>query len=113
MVRYITKDSGLRYIEVYARLTLNEKGEIIGTSEYLYDVTEKAKAEQEIKATLFKKKGLNSLKSRMISTVSHEFRTPLTSILASTELTIRYIDKWDKEKQIATLKGTKLGRISE
>ena len=32
VVRYITKDSGLRYIEVYARLTLNEKGEIIGTS---------------------------------------------------------------------------------
>ena len=103
VVRYITKDSGLRYIEVYARLTLNEKGEIIGTSGSLYDVTEKAKAEQEIKATLFKEKELNQLKSRMISTVSHEFRTPLTSILASTELTIRYIDKWDKEKQIATL----------
>jgi len=38
------------------------------------------------------------MKSRFISTTSHEFRTPLTAILSSTELIQRYRHKWDDEK---------------
>lgn len=34
-----------------------------------------------------------------MSTVSHEFRTPLTSIYSSVELIERYSDKWEKIKQ--------------
>jgi PAS domain S-box-containing protein len=58
----------------------------------------KMEAEKLLQDSLSKEKELSSLKSRFISTASHEFRTPLTSVLTSTELIQRYFDKWDKLK---------------
>lgn len=42
---------------------------------------------------------LNELKSRIITTISHEYRTPLTTIGLSVGMLERYRDKWDKQKQ--------------
>jgi len=42
---------------------------------------------------------LNELKSRIITTISHEYRTPLTTIGLSVGMLERYRDKWDREKQ--------------
>lgn len=42
---------------------------------------------------------INELKSRFISMTSHEFRTPLTAILGTTELIKHYGQGWDTEKQ--------------
>ncbi len=103
-IRYLTKDGGFKWIEVFARLTLDEYGNIIGTSGTLNDVTGRHKAEEEIKQSLEKEMELNELKSRFVSTISHEFRTPLTSILASSELLQRYNSKWSDEKKIEALK---------
>ncbi len=46
-----------------------------------------------------KEKELNLLKSRFISVISHEFRTPLTGIKSSVQLLERYGDKWETEKK--------------
>ena len=42
--------------------------------------------EAELKQALEKEKELNELKSRFVTMVSHEFRTPLSSILSSAEI---------------------------
>ncbi len=52
-----------------------------------------------LKNNLEKEKELSEMKSSFISTTSHEFRTPLTSILSSTELIQRFGAKWDDEKK--------------
>ncbi len=54
--------------------------------------------EMMLQEALKKEKELSELKTRFISTASHEFRTPLTSILSSTELIERYRKKWDDTK---------------
>lgn len=58
----------------------------------------KEAAEKQLEEALNKEKELSNLKSRFISTASHEFRTPLTAVLTSAELIQRYHEKWDKAK---------------
>lgn len=42
-IRYLTKDGGFKWVEVFARLGLNEKNEITGTYGSLKDITEQKK----------------------------------------------------------------------
>jgi PAS domain S-box-containing protein len=63
------------------------------------DVSERKKAEAEMLNALNQERELNELKSQFITTVSHEFRTPLSTILASTELLERYDYQWCEEKR--------------
>ncbi len=59
-------------------------------------------AAQQLQQSLEKERELNQIKSNFISVVSHEFRTPLTSIQSSAEL-LEYYD-WDRSEQIDQLK---------
>ncbi|HEY9845969.1 MAG TPA: HAMP domain-containing sensor histidine kinase, partial [Candidatus Caenarcaniphilales bacterium] len=43
------------------------------------------------------------LKSRFVTMTSHEFRTPLTTILSSAELLENYSYKWSEEKKLSHL----------
>jgi PAS domain S-box-containing protein len=65
----------------------------------LSDVSARINSEEEIKKALEQEKELNKLKSRFVSIISHEFRTPLTTIFSSTELLERYAYKWSEEKR--------------
>ncbi len=53
----------------------------------------------ELSQALENEKGLNELKSRFISTASHEFRTPLSTILSSVSLIQKYTTSEDQDKR--------------
>jgi signal transduction histidine kinase len=63
------------------------------------EITERRRLEEELRNALMKEKELSDLKSNIISVVSHEYRTPLATILSSTELLENYSHKWDQEKR--------------
>ena len=46
--RLLTKDGKVRWVEVYAQLTLNNDGSVLGTSGSLTDITERKQAETQI-----------------------------------------------------------------
>ena len=59
------------------------------------DISERRRAEMELKRALERERELNQLKSNFISTVSHEFRTPLGIIQSSAEILADYLDRLD------------------
>jgi PAS domain S-box-containing protein len=64
----------------------------------LNDEIEKEKqVELLLQESLDKEKEVNELKTRFLSTTSHEFRTPLTSILSSMQLIQRFRKKWSDD----------------
>lgn len=63
-------------------------------------IAELNKTKEELNEAITKEKELNELKSRFVSMASHEFRTPLTTILSSLSLATKYGEQNDKEKQM-------------
>ena len=64
------------------------------------DITDREKADKEVKKSLEKEKDLNILKTSFISMISHELRTPLTTIMLSADLLKRFGDKWSEEERL-------------
>jgi len=70
------------------------------------EVSKRKEAEHKIMESLRKERELNELKTKFLSLVSHEFKTPLSGILTSAMLTGKYTetDQQDKrEKHLKTI----------
>jgi PAS domain S-box-containing protein len=63
------------------------------------EVRERKKAEEETKRLLEKERELNELKSKFVSIASHEFRTPLSTVMSSAALIQQYKERQEYEKQ--------------
>lgn len=62
------------------------------------NITIQKTIEQQREAALNKEKHLNEMKSRFVSMASHEFRTPLSTVLSSVSLIDKYIEKREVDK---------------
>lgn len=69
------------------------------TRELARVVYELSQSKNELMSALEKEKALNEIKSRFVSTASHEFRTPLGTILSSVSLIQRYTKTEEQDKR--------------
>ncbi|NLO19175.1 MAG: PAS domain-containing sensor histidine kinase [Ignavibacteria bacterium] len=63
------------------------------------EIKEREKAEEKVREMLDKEKELNKLKTRFVSMVSHEFKTPLTVISTSVELLEQFYNSFSSEER--------------
>jgi PAS domain S-box-containing protein len=84
-------------IEMYTSpMSISGQALLIST---INDISKRKLEEERLVQLNNKLKEVNVLKSQFISTVSHEFRTPLAGILSSVQLLQIYDDIWDKDKK--------------
>lgn len=63
------------------------------------DIDDRKRAEVELLAAMQREKELSEMKSKFVSTASHEFRTPLSTMLSSAELLEHYSDSLGAEEK--------------
>jgi PAS domain S-box-containing protein len=81
----------LRQKEVIEDMNANLEEEIQNRTSALIETLSKLKeSKKNLEESLSKEKELNELKSRFVSMASHEFKTPLSSILSSINLLSKY-----------------------
>jgi PAS domain S-box-containing protein len=98
------------FLEVLMKPLKDEEGKVFSILAASRDVTERELGIEELKKALMKEKELNQLKSRFISMTSHEFRTPLSTILSSTDL-LMAMSQQEKMEISKEHLGTHLTRI--
>lgn len=98
----VVEDSVLAIL-VFYMFEAHEKDEqlieLICASTELGLFMQRKRVEDEVLTELKKEKEVSELKSRFISMTSHEFRTPLCTILSSTDLLETYGKKWSEDKK--------------
>jgi PAS domain S-box-containing protein len=63
------------------------------------DITRQRETEEELQRALKAEQELNSLRYRFLTMTTHEFKTPISTILSSVELLETYGERWNAEKR--------------
>ncbi len=89
--RFKTKSGEFIWLETKANL-IRQRGVVVGFQTSSRDITERKKAEMVLENALNQERELNELRTNLVSTISHEFRTPMTTIRTSAELIGMYLE---------------------
>lgn len=97
---WFTRKNGKRFLARLKPITIfDEQGNMLHHLATMEDITKYKQAEEELYKALETERELNEFKSRFVATVSHEYRTPLATILSSAELLERYAEQFTEEKR--------------
>ncbi len=102
--RIIQASQAIRWVSHRAYFVTPHSGQPLRVAGIIEDVTDRKQTELELQRNLDKERELNELKSRFITTICHEYRTPLTSILSSAEILENYPTKLTLERQTLHLR---------
>lgn len=97
--RVMRFDGKVRWLQWIIRALFDDSREMKETQAVGRDVTETKQYEERLQKALDREIELGKLKSQFVTTVSHEFRTPLAVILNSTEILDRYDTRLSHEKK--------------
>jgi PAS domain S-box-containing protein len=97
--RMINRNGNLVWVRNKINITRNDDGSIQRIFGLVSDISLRKKAEDELKRTSDNLIKLNDAKDRFISVVSHDLRTPFSSILGFTDLLLTDEELTEEEKK--------------
>lgn len=89
--RFKNKKGDYIWFEIKAKI-VKEDGKPVSFQTSARDITQKKEVQYAMKKALVQERELNELRTNLVSTISHEFRTPMTTIRTSAELIEMYIE---------------------
>ncbi|EIA09097.1 PAS domain S-box protein [Flavobacterium frigoris] len=101
--RFKHADGGYIWLQT-TTILLEKNGTAVGFQTNGRDVTKELEAKQIIEKALIKERKLNELRTNLVSTISHEFRTPMTTIRTSAELIKMYLKGQNIENELRVQK---------
>ncbi len=90
-VEAVNKGGDRRWLQVSENPVCDERGDVVAIEGIAHDITEKKRAEEELRKAKEKAEDATRLKDKFVALVVHDLRSPLTSLLMSLELIV--IDK--------------------
>lgn len=99
-IKFIGKNGTQGVCETVFVPVYNDASDQIAAIGVNHDITQRKQAQVEILNALSKEKELNQLKSRFISMASHDFRTPLSAIMISSDLLKAYSHRLTEDKKL-------------
>lgn len=103
-LRLSIKNGDIRWIEIYARLTLDQFNQIEGISGTINDVTDRKRAEEALIHAKEQAEQASLAKAQFLSTMSHEIRTPMNAVIGITNLLLKNNPRADQKKNLSLLK---------
>jgi len=97
------KDGSAFWVELSVVPVKDEQGHDTHWIAVQRDITQRKRVEDELRHTLQQQIEVSQMRSRFVSMTSHEFRTPLTSILSASELLEHYGHAWTEEERLEQL----------
>lgn len=89
--RFRNKKGDYVWFEIKATI-VKENGKPISFQTSARNITQQKEVQYAMKKALAQERELNELRTNLVSTISHEFRTPMTTIRTSAELIEMYIE---------------------
>jgi PAS domain S-box-containing protein len=102
--RVFVRKDGTRFpVRLAITPLLDEENNFIGAVAVARNIAEQKNNEKILTESLSRERELNELKSRFVTMASHEFRTPLSTVLSSAYLIEKYTTEEDQPKRLKHL----------
>lgn len=95
---FITPTGKIVYLEISANPIFNDEGEVVASLGIARDITDRRKAQDELKKKKQELEEVVKMKNKFLSIIAHDLRDPFNILIGYTDLILERIEDYPPEK---------------